>query len=431
MKRPLLLLVIAVAAGLGLAVYLGAFRGAAPSAGAARAGAVPAGRGGGGAAPLTVEVAAATRQSLAQQITVVGNLIGDATVAVVPRAAGRLQAVYVKLGDRVAAGQRIAQIENQEIREQVKQAEAALDVGDATIRQRDADLMLARTNVERSRNLFERQLLPKQTLDDNEARFQSAIAQVDLARAQRTQAKARLDELRVNLGNTEVVAPAEGFIARRDMDIGGYASPNAPIVELVSISRVRLTANVVEKDLRQLQAGDPTRVEVDAYPNETFAGRIARISPVLDPATRTATIEVEIPNGDFRLKPGMYARVGITTANRQDGLVVPANAVVDLGGRRGVFIPQNDVAIFKTVRVGIEQPDVTEVLSGVQEGDRVITTGAASLRDGDRIILAGEGRRPAGRGSRASESKPGAQSSAGGTTGPIASVAMRPAGRAS
>ncbi len=185
------------------------------------------------------------------------------------------------------------------------------------------------------------------------------------------------------------MSPVNGFVARRTIDPGAFASQNAPVVDVVDIGRVRLIANVVERDLKQLQVGDATRVEVDAYPGEVFTGRIARVSPVLDPATRTAPIEIEIPNGDFRLKPGMYARVGITTATKKDALVVPANAVIDLGGRRGVFFAQNDVAVFRAVQAGLEQNNVVEILSGVQEGDRVITTGASALRNGDRIVLNG------------------------------------------
>ncbi len=113
-----------------------------------------------------------------------------------PKTAGRLESITVKLGDRVTRGQRIAKIEDQELLEQVKQAEAAFQVASATIRQREADLELAKTNVERSRNLFQRQLLPQQTLDDSEAKYQSAQAALDLARAQNTQSQARLDELR-------------------------------------------------------------------------------------------------------------------------------------------------------------------------------------------------------------------------------------------
>ena len=192
-------------------------------------GAVAGGRGGRGAAgPMTVETATAARGSVAQQLVVVGNLIGDATVSVVPRATGRLEAIYVRLGDPVSRGQRIAKIEDFELQEQVKQQEAALEVSRATIRQREADLRLAETSAERSRNLYARQLLPKQTLDDTEARYQAAVAQLDLARAQNTQSMARLDELRINLANTVVVSPVNGFVARRGVDPGAFVGAECP-----------------------------------------------------------------------------------------------------------------------------------------------------------------------------------------------------------
>jgi HlyD family secretion protein len=378
-------------------------------------------RGGFGRGPLTVELAKAYKTPLAAEITVVGNLIGDATVSVVPRTAGRLQDVSVKLGDRVNRGQRIAKIEDFEIVEQVKQAEAAQEVSLATIRQREADLQLAETNVERSRSLFERQLLPKQTLDDNEARYQAALAQLDLARAQTTQSKARLDELRINLANTVITSPVNGFVARRSVDPGAFVSQQAPVADVVDITRVRLVANIVERDLKELQSGNNASVEVDAFPGEKFSGRIARVSPVLDPATRTAPIEIEIPNPDFRLKPGMYARVGITTQAKKEALVLPSTAVVDLGGRRGVFQLQNDVAVFRSVQVGSEQGSIVEITSGLNEGDEVISTGAGALRDGDRVALAGRGGRGE-RGNQAAEggrdgSAPAARGESGGTRG--------------
>jgi RND family efflux transporter MFP subunit len=342
-------------------------------------------------APMTVELGTPSRANVTQQFTVVGNLVGEATVAVVPKVAGRLEEVYVKLGDRVARGQRIARIEDQELREQVKQAQAAYDVSRATIRQREADLKFAETNLERSRNLFERQLLPRQTMDDADARHQAAVAQVDLARAQFAQSQARLDELRITLANTTIVSPVNGFVARRAADPGAYVSQNAPVVDVVDISLVRLVANIVEKDLRQIQSGESAAVEVDAFPGEKFAGRIARVAPVLDPATRTASIEIEIPNPGFRLKPGMYARVELTVAQRNNALTVPSNSLVDLDGQRGVFLAQNDKAAFRPVEVGIEEAARVEILSGVEEGDPIITTGAAALRDGGWIVLAGQG----------------------------------------
>jgi HlyD family secretion protein len=364
-------------------------------------GGFPGGGGQFGRPPLTVEVSKASRATIQSEITVVGNLIGQATVSVAPRAAGRVESVTVRLGDRVARGQRLAKIEDFEIQEQVKQAEAAQQVSEATIRQREADLKLAQTNAERSRSLFERQLLPKQTLDDNEARYQSAMAAVDLAKAQSSQSKARLDELRINLANTNIISPVNGYVSKRTVDPGAFVSQNAPVVDVVDISTVRMVANVVEKDLKELQTGNATRVEVDAFPGEVFSGRIARVSPVLDPATRTAQIEIEIPNPAGRLKPGMYARVSVTTSTRKEALVVPATAVVDLGGRRGVFTPLNDTAVFRALEVGTEQGAIVEVLGGLTEGDVVITTGSSALRDGDRIVPpsganGGRGRRGAG-----------------------------------
>jgi RND family efflux transporter MFP subunit len=399
MKKLVIVVVAAALTLAGIAFYTGAFtnepaQAAAPNAPQGRAGG-QGGRGGRGGnagnqrAPLVVELAQVSRADIGEQITVVGNLVGDATVSVAPRAAGRLQEITVRLGDRVSRGQRIAKIEDYELIEQVKQAEAAIEVSEATIRQREADLDLARGNAERSRSLFERKILAKQALDDTESRLQSAMASLDLARAQHSQSKARLDELRITLNNTVITSPVNGFVARRGVDPGAFVSQNAPVVDVVDIGRVRLVANVVEKDLKQVRAGNATQAQVDAYPGETFTGRIARVSPVLDPTTRTAPIEIEIPNTDFRLKPGMYARVGIATGGRKDALVVPTNAVVDLGGRRGVFIPRNDVAVFRIVQVGLEQPKVTEVLGGLEENETVITTGSAALRDGDRIVLPG------------------------------------------
>jgi RND family efflux transporter MFP subunit len=403
MKRLVLIAVVASVALAGVAFYSGMFT-RPPAEAASQNAAGPRGAGGPGGGgpgafgrpPMTVELASTSRADVSQTLTVVGNLVGEQTVAVVPKAAGRLEAVYVKLGDRVSRGQRIAKIEDQEIHEQVKQAEAAFEVGRASIRQREADLKFAETNLNRSKELFGRQLLPRQTLDDADAQYQAAAAQVELARAQLTQSGARLEELRINLANTVISSPVNGFVARRAADAGAHVSQNAPVVDVVDISTVRLVANVVEKDLRRVEQGEPAKVEVDAFPGETFGGRVARVAPVLDPATRTAQIEVEIPNPGNRLKPGMYARVNLTIEQRARALTVPSNAIVNVDGQRGVFLAQKNTAAFRAVDIGIEDPARVEVLQGLNDGDRVITTGAAALQNGDRIVVVAGGQAPRG-----------------------------------
>ena len=172
---------------------------------------------------------------MSESITVVGNLIGAATVEAVPKVSGRLETVSVRLGDRVERGQRLAKVEDREILEQVKQAQASFDVSAATIRQREADLRLAQTNLDRTRNLFERQLIPKQTYDDTDARYQAAAAQLDLAKAQFAQAQARLDELKINLANTVIASPVSGFIGKRALDPGAWVTPNSAFISVVDI----------------------------------------------------------------------------------------------------------------------------------------------------------------------------------------------------
>lgn len=382
------------------------FGGAGSERGTGRGGAGSGTGGFGGRAgriPMTVEMAPVTRANMAERLIVVGNLVGAVTVEAGPKVAGRLEAVFVRLGDQVAKGQKLAKIEDSELIEQIRQAEASHEVAAATIRQREADLRLAQTNLERSRNLYERQLIPKQTFDDTDARYLAAMAQLDLAKAQHAQNAARLDELKINLANTVIVSPVSGFVGKRVLDPGAWVTPNTAFLSVVDIGVVRLVANIVERDLRKVRTGMAADVAVDAFPNEAFAGRIAHLAPILDPATRTAPIEIEIDNPRFRLKPGMYARVEFTVERRDHALVVPTSAMVDLSGTRGVFMRTPELtAKFHPVTFGLIDQERAEVASGLSEGDEVVTTGAAALREGDPVLLKGE-KAAEGRGGRGGE----------------------------
>lgn len=425
MKRSMLLTVAIVALGAGGAAYylraggegggdtglwgrVGSFLRGGPSEASPGAGGRGFGGGRGGRIPLTVETATVSRADMAERLIVVGNLVGAATVEAGPKVAGRLEAVYVRLGDPVSKGQRLAKIEDGELLEQMRQAEASHEVAAATIRQREADLRLAHTNLERSRNLFERQLIPKQTFDDTDARYLAAAAQLDLAKAQHSQNQARIDELKINVANTLILSPVSGFVGKRVLDPGAWVTPNTEFLSVVDIRVVRLIINIVERDLRKIAVGMRTDVSVDAFPNEKFVGRISHLAPMLDPATRTAPIEVEIDNPRFRLKPGMYARVEFTVEQRANTLVVPTSAIVDFAGQRGVFrrTPEK-TAKFQAITFGLMDQERAEVMTGLAEGDEIVTTGAAALREGDRVLLQGEnpgagpgGGGPGGRGGR-------------------------------
>jgi RND family efflux transporter MFP subunit len=444
MRKALLVVIVAVVALAGFMVY-GRSKDAA-STDASGAGTAAGGRGGGrvGRPPMPVEFATVKRAPLVERVLVVGNLIGAATVQAVPKINGRLESVNVQLGDAVRRGQIIAKVEDREIQEQVRQAEAAYRVAEATIRQRDADLKLAQTNLERNKSLLDRQLLPKQTFDDTDARHQAAVAQLDLAKAQFEQSKARLDELKINLSNTVISSAVDGFVGKRFLDPGASVSPNVPVASLVDIHTVRMVANLVEKDVRRVTVGTHADIDVDAYPGETFTGRVSRVAPVFDPTTRTAEMEIEVPNPGFRLKPGMYARVQLTVATRPNAITVPSNAVVRLDGKTGVFVAQSrsgggtgngsapqertgttgssaaanaddkTMAVrFLPVEIGINDAQNVEILSGLNDGARVITTGAGALKDGDRVVAAhAEG----GRRGNGSGAPSGSQTGAQGTS---------------
>jgi esterase/lipase len=209
---------LGLAATLALAGVVGCSGGDAASPAGAAAGAPAAGRGGGGARPpMPVEFAQVSRGNVAERVTIVGNLIGAATVEAVPLVNGRLQSVNVRLGDSVRRGQAIAKIEDREIVEQIKQAEATFAVSQATIRQRQADLKLAQNNMERSKSLYERDLLPRQTFDDTDARYQAAQAQLELSMAQLEQTKSRLDELKIK--RAAIVGWSDGAAIALDLGI--------------------------------------------------------------------------------------------------------------------------------------------------------------------------------------------------------------------
>ena len=396
------LLLVAVGAG-GVLVYQRVL----PGGTAGQMGPGAAGRPGGrprfGPQPMLVEASDVTRADIEERLQLVGNLVGAVTVEVAPKLSGRLREIRVRLGDPVSRGQIVGQVEDDELQQQLSQRKASYEVARATVRQREADLALARITRERSESLFARELVARQELDDAEARNQAAQAQLDLARAQFDEAGARLAELEINLENTVLLSPVDGFIGRRYLDPGAYVTSNTAIVSVVDIRLVRLVANIVERDLQRVFEGVAARIEVDAFPDESFTGRVARVAPVLDPATRTAEIEIEIPNPGYRLKPGMYARVGLAVGSKSQALVVPREAVVVRTSARGVFVVDgtggSPSARFEALVTGLEDDRYVEVIDGVAEGVRVVTTGAAGLQHGDPIVFPGAG--PPGAGDRA------------------------------
>ncbi|MCI0422916.1 MAG: efflux RND transporter periplasmic adaptor subunit [Acidobacteria bacterium] len=335
----------------------------------------------------TVEVSKVRLGPLAEKVSLVGALKPVAQVDVISKMTGRIDQLKAEIGDWVDKGTLIAKVDEDEVRQQVNRAAAALEVAKASLSQKQTDLEILKKELDRTLELHENQLIPRRDLDTAEARYRGAIAQEKLAEAQIDQAQAELRELRVRLDNTRILAPISGLVGKRHVDNGALISPSIPVVSVVDLSTMVMEINVPEKDLVKIRSGLEANIALDAFPEQKFKGRVIRISPVLDAATRTGSVEIEVPNPKMMLKAEMFARVELDLGTRHHTLLVPREALVSHEQQRGVFKLDEDTARFQPVDAGASQGGEVEVISGLKEGEAVITLGVNLVKNGDRVRL--------------------------------------------
>ena len=343
------------------------------------------GRGGPGGRAQPVEVAQAERTQLAENVSLVGSLRAKEQVDVAPKVGGRLVELRVDLGDTVRAGQLIARLEDGELQQQVRHAEAALQVSQAGVAQREAELENQKLETERHQSLERDGIISSQQAAQVQTQVRVAEAQVQLARAQTVQAEAFLEELRIRLSQTQVFSPIAGVVGRRYVDQGALLGANDAIVLVINLVRMVTVVNVPERELVKVQVNDAATVAVDALGGEEMMGRVVRISPLLDAQTRTAEVEIEIANTESRLKAEMFARVDLNLTLQREAVFVPRQALVYRGGEPGVFVVDSEVARFQSVLIGVADADRIEAVEGIDPGQLVVTRGANLLQNGDRI----------------------------------------------
>jgi HlyD family secretion protein len=334
---------------------------------------------------VSVEFARARVGRISEKLTLTGALKPKEQVDVMPKATGRLQAISVYVGDRVRQGQQIAILEDDEIEQQVRRAQAVLSVARAGLAQREAELRNAKAELNRAESLQEGGLISAQDYATRRTNYDVVQAQVELARAEQQQADAELRELSIQLGQTRIYSPLTGEVAIRHVDRGAMVSPTTPIVRVVNLRTMITAASVPERDVGKLRVGNHADIRVDAFGDQEFRGRVARIAPVLDPATRSATIEIEIPNEGGRLKAEMFARVELDLASTREAVLIPREALIYRGTQPGVFIVQGNTPVFKPVEAGLTDGDQVEILAGVSPGTVLAGRGAGMIREGDRV----------------------------------------------
>ena len=341
---------------------------------------------GGGRPPMLVDTAQVEPHQFETTLEVLGELKPQAEVNVMSRISGRLQQVLVDRGEPVQVGQLLAVVDDVDLRQQIIRSEAATAVARAGVNREEATYRNLLLQVKRFQDLHEEALISTQELEDVESRLFVAEAQRELAKAQVQQAEASLRELGIQQEQTRIYSPLNGFVGTRYLDPGALVSSSVSILSVLNVDRVKTIVPVVESDFQRVRTGLPAEIVVDAYPDRIYEGTVTRITPFLNPETRSADVEIEIANPDNSLKPGMFARVKIDAKITRDSLSIPRSALLTRGSQKGVYLLTEDMAVvFQVIEIGQIKGNVVEVLEGLEEGVEVVNAGASNLNEGDRV----------------------------------------------
>lgn len=317
----------------------------------------------GGAAPgakgLPIKAVQVKVGTVALELSAVGTLLAEESVMIRPEIAGRIVAIHFKEGEPVAAGARLVTIDSAEYRAQLAASSA------------EAKLNLQR--MERAQELYRKGFISSQALDE--------------ARGNLDRTAARQSEDRARLAKTEIRAPFSGIMGLRQVSPGAYVQPGQDIVRLENISAIKLDFRVPEVYLGKLRQNQEATVKVDAYSGDLFKGRIYAIEPGIDEQTRTALVRARIPNPGLKLRPGMFARVGLTLGSRDNALVVPEQAIVPKGQNTFVFRVVEGKAQLTRVQTGSRNAGEVEITEGVTARDTVVTDGQMKLQDGMPVTI--------------------------------------------
>jgi membrane fusion protein (multidrug efflux system) len=313
---------------------------------------------GGFAAP--VEAAPVRVGTAERQIVAVGSLRSNESVLLRPEVAGRIVELAIAEGQRVQRGQVLVRLDSSLERAELAQAEAAL--------------VLSRANNARAEELLRTGAGMQRQVDEARSRLRVDEAIVNHRRA-------RLDKLTLE-------APFDGVLGLRRVSIGEFVQAGAEIVNLEMVDPLKVDFRVPELFLAAVAPGQRVAINVDAYPGRAFAGEVMAIDPAVDPGGRSVVIRARIPNPDDALRPGLFARVTLTLASRENALFVPDSAVVPFGEQHFVFKVVEGRAVQTRVRLGERRRGEVEILEGLAQGDVVVTAGQIRVRDGVPVRVA-------------------------------------------
>ncbi len=322
-----------------------------------------------------------------------GSLEAKSQFVVAPKVTGWLKKLLVNIGDIVQQNQVIAILDDEEFTQQVEQARAELKVAQANAENCTSDLDMAKREYDRAKALREKQIASASELDVSEGAFNASQAKLKVSLAQVAQKDAALKAADLRLSYTQVRAFWENgvqnrVVGERFVDEGALLQINQPIVSVLENDPQTAVVYVIERDYPKMKVGQEAIVTTDAYPDRTFTGTIVRIAPLLKESSRQARVEIEVPNPEHTLKPGMFIRASVEFTRHENVTLVPLTALVRRNGKEGVFIADtaNLKARFVPVTTGIINGELAEI-SKPQISGIVITMGNHLLEDGSDITL--------------------------------------------
>lgn len=358
---------------------------------------INAAKGGGGPrgpVPVAVEIQPVGRSTIQNIGNFTGSLVPKTQFIVSPKISGKLTKLYVNIGDRVRRGQLLAQLDDEEYRQQAIQAEADLQVARANLAEARSSLEVAEREMERIKQLHARGISPDSELDAAKGTFTSQEARFKVAQAQVANREAAHNASQLRLSYTRIRATWEGggdqrVVGERFVDEGELLTVNAPVLSILEIDPLIAVIHVSDKDYFKVKVGQKAQISSDAVPGESVEGRIARIAPLLQEASREARIEVEFANPNEVLKPGMFINALIEFEVHADVIVVPVSCIVRRNDRDGIFIAdvENKTARFVPVTTGIISGDLAEILEPDPLEGHVVVLGQHLLVPDSPILL--------------------------------------------
>lgn len=360
---------------------------------------------------ISIAVAPALRTAIPRKIEFVGSLAGVEQVTLSSEIEGTVEMVRNDLGDPVRKGQVLASLVQDEFLQRKEQARAELDqvsarlgipagteVADiektSLVRKALAEFDNARKDLERRKDLAGKNLIAMKDVDDAEARFLVAEANVRAAREETNNLIATLRGKRASLAiaekklrDTRVKSPIDGFIESRMVSTGEYVKVGTPLFRIVDDRTIRLLGEVPEFYAASLTAGLAVELSVDGRPGKTYRGTLKRISPASNAANRAIQVEGNFPNANRELKSGFFGKAAILLRIDPDGVSVPKQAVVTFAGVEKVFVIDNNAARERRVKLGQDLGDRIEIVEGIAAGDRVAVSRTGKLVEGSRVRI--------------------------------------------